>query len=44
MLVNLLHVSQHDWWLEATSGETYPLVDTSSTGVGSTHLVHQNIY
>ena len=32
LLTILLHVSQQVWWLEATPGETYPLVDTSSTG------------
>lgn len=32
MLTNLLYVSKQDWWLEVTLEETYPFVDSSSTG------------
>ena len=30
-LTIILHISQQVWWLEVTPGETYPLVDNSST-------------
>ena len=43
MLITLLHVSQQDWWLEATPGETYPILDNSCTMSGISNLFHYQI-